>query len=749
MNRLDRRIKVPGSEWILALLCAALVFSVFAWTDLSPRVESDFFFSPDDPQLEAAQEMRRRFPAPEQVIIRVASPDITSATYRTSIRELTEALDTVSGVSSVNSITTEDARRSPVWKRMLLTPDSLATNLIVSTHDPDPEVLIPRLEAVWEPFDTDEFSIAVSGVPYVIELIRRNLLRDLILFSSAALLVFGILVTAVYRDGRIVLGTVTTCLTACAVTLGVTHLLDIKVGLLTANIAVIVFVLTLSHIVFLISNWKRSSRGRDAGMGDTPPIDASGTAAAVTDPPATDSPASDSATTKAPASDPVAEAVGITLQASFWCMLTTLLGFLSLLIASAQPLRELGLAGAIGTLTAIIVTYGIFPTFLREAGKTAKEAPPVPSMNLGAHLPETHGRLWLAGIASVVVFAAFGLRGFNTDPSLLSYFSVGGDLRNGLETIDRDGGSSSLEVAVTDPSGNLLDTDDMNRRMWALQESLESDPSVGRVLSPAVLLAHVQQQPFMGMLSWDQLLDILERPPFTEISRAFVTPDRAQGRFLIFMREAGRTEDRAQVIERIREYVEESGLEASLIGGSYELQGQLGELIGNSIKIGLGGLLLLFVGIAFIVSGTLPRTVAILACLGSIPLIVLGGISHLGMPFDIITSPAANVAVAMGVDSMTHLVFRVRRLWPTSSSAWEAWMEARAQLWQPVLGATAIICAGFGIFSLSAFPPTQRFGMAVILGTLSAAVMTLIALPFAMNIKTGRPGGLPSPEPAP
>jgi predicted RND superfamily exporter protein len=243
-------------------------------------------------------------------------------------------------------------------------------------------------------------------------------------------------------------------------------------------------------------------------------------------------------------------------------------------------------------------------------------------------------------------------------------------------------------------------------------------------------------------LSWSQLLGVLERPPFAEISRAFITPERDQGRFFILMREAGRTEERREVMARIREKVEESGLEVSLMGGSYELQGQLGDLIGDSIRIGLGGLLILFVGIAFIVSRTVPRTLAMMACLGSIPIIVLGGMSHLGMPIDIITSPAANVAVAMGVDSMTHLVFRVRRLWPASATAWEAWMEARAQLWQPVLGATLIICAGFGIFSLSAFPPTQRFGLAVILGTLAAGVMTLIALPFAMNLKPGRPGGL-------
>ena len=196
------------------------------------------------------------------------------------------------------------------------------------------------------------------------------------------------------------------------------------------------------------------------------------------------------------------------------------------------------------------------------------------------------------------------------------------------------------------------------------------------------------------------------------------------------------------MIARVSGYVEESGLEANLVGGTYELQGQLGELIANSLRIGLGGLLILFIGIGFIVSRTIPRTIAMFVCLCGIPLIVLGTMGHLGMPIDIITSPAANVAIAMGVDSMIHLVLRVRRLWPKSKTAWDAWRNAREQMWQPVLGATLIICAGFGIFSLSAFPPTQRFGLAVILGTLTAATMTLVTLPFAVNIQRDRPGGL-------
>jgi predicted RND superfamily exporter protein len=115
------------------------------------------------------------------------------------------------------------------------------------------------------------------------------------------------------------------------------------------------------------------------------------------------------------------------------------------------------------------------------------------------------------------------------------------------------------------------------------------------------------------------------------------------------------------------------------------------------------------------------------ACLVGIPAVVLGTFGHLGIANDIITSPAANVALAIGADSMIHLVVRVRLL--AAAGDPDPWRRAVGQIGWPVLGATGVITAGFGIFVLSSFPPTQRFGLAVILGTATAAMMALFVLP--------------------
>jgi predicted RND superfamily exporter protein len=184
---------------------------------------------------------------------------------------------------------------------------------------------------------------------------------------------------------------------------------------------------------------------------------------------------------------------------------------------------------------------------------------------------------------------------------------------------------------------------------------------------------------------------------------------------------------REDVIQRLRFAATSRRFDVVAVAGLYDLQGQLGRLIASSLRIGIGGLLLLFFGVALCVSRSPLVAVKMWVCLAAIPAVILGVFGHLGVAVDIITSPAANISLAIGADSMIHLVVRARRL--SSGGAASPWPEAVQQLSRPVFGATGIICAGFGLFALSSFPPTQRFGLAVVVGTLAAVTMALIVLP--------------------
>jgi predicted RND superfamily exporter protein len=79
---------------------------------------------------------------------------------------------------------------------------------------------------------------------------------------------------------------------------------------------------------------------------------------------------------------------------------------------------------------------------------------------------------------------------------------------------------------------------------------------------------------------------------------------------------------------------------------------------------------------------------------------------------------------------MVHLVFGVRRAQRDGKKGWAAWVSGRREQWHGIVYSDAIIAAGFAIFALSQFPPTQRFGLVVVAGTVIDILANLFLLPL-------------------
>ena len=145
---LSRVWAARGAPWVAAALAVVGVLLVALFVDVSPRVEGDFFFAEDDPQMQATREVAARFPGSEQVILRVEDLAGDSAAYRARVEALTTDLLAVEGITGGYSIANADPSRSPLFSRILLTPSPSATNIILSADETDPEILVPRLEEV-------------------------------------------------------------------------------------------------------------------------------------------------------------------------------------------------------------------------------------------------------------------------------------------------------------------------------------------------------------------------------------------------------------------------------------------------------------------------------------------------------------------------------------------------------------------------------------------------------------------------
>src|SRR5438132_4650378 len=633
MNLKTAVSKMPvrlGAHWWMLGMTVALFVLVAVFVDLKPVVDENFFFSTSDPQFQQSKKIEQRFPSQPEVILAVSSRDISSPRYLGRIQKLTQQINTIEAVSAVKSLAAgpksfKDALASPFWSRLLIAEDRKSSNVLVFLENKDPEKPIKRIERIMHELDETDFRIHIAGPPYVVEMIRRSLAHDFWYFSLTAVVLFGLTMAAMFRSGRVFLGMLATCTSAVLLTLLLQQLFGKRIGILTVNLGTIVFVVAMSHLVYMTFNWQTLADRRHRLGKESPDL---GT-----------------------------DALRMTFPPSFWSMVCASLGFASLLIVQAKPLRELGFGGVLGSIVAFACAYLMYPPFLRWAV-------PRESKIVEAEPPK---RFWARPFpifSGAVIIAScglgFGLKKVNTDPSLLDYFKPHQELRDGLEYVDRNGGCNPLTLVVSSADGSELNTDAAYQKMWTLHGALENYNDVGTVISLPTLLAEGDRTPFSFLISYEKMMEIMAQPKYARVAKSFVTEDRTQAVFLLRMVEARRDKLRLEVVDDLRSIARKHGFTTSLVGGIYYLQGRLAKLVASSLVTGLFWLNLFFVVIAWIVARSVRGALAMIVSVTLMPLCMLGGIGWFHVPVDVISAPATNVCIGIAIDSMIHLVFGVR-----------------------------------------------------------------------------------------
>src|SRR5437773_4788860 len=553
---LDKAIPI-WSHWVMLIITAVLFVLVAIFVDLKPVVDENFFFSTSDPGIQQTKKIERRFPSQPEVILAVLSRDISSQRYLGRIQKLTQRAHTIGGVSEVKSLAEgpksfDDAVKSPFWSRLLIAPDRKSSSVIIFMKGKHPEQPIQRLEQIVHEQYASDFRIHIAGPPYVVEMLRRSLAHDFRYFSLTAVVLFGLTMAALFRSVRLFVGMLCTCASAVLLTLFLQAMLGHKIGILTVNLGTIVFVIALSHLVYMTFNWQTLA-DRAHRIGKESP-------------------------------DLATDARRMTFPPSFWSMVCASLGFASLLIVQAKPLRELGFGGVLGTVVAFACAYLMYPAFLRWA---------VPRKSKIVEAEPTHAfwsrRFALLSLGVILLGAGLGLglSKVNTDPSLLDYFKPHRELRDGLEFVDRSGGSNPLTLVVSASNGSRLNTDEAYQKMWRLHGALENEKDVGTVISLPTLLAEGDRTPFSFFISYEKMMEIMSQPKYARIGKSFVSEDRKEAVFTLRMIEAHRTKYRVDVVNDLRAVCRKYGFTVNLVGGIYYLQGRLAKFVAERLVTGV------------------------------------------------------------------------------------------------------------------------------------------------------------------
>ncbi len=430
--------------------------------------------------------------------------------------------------------------------------------------------------------------------------------------------------------------------------------------------------------------------------------------------------------------------------AVLWTGLTTLVGFASLTVSPIIPVRSLGLWFGIGILLMTAAAFTFYPALLlswpgHSARRRQRSLEPA-IRRLGerwARWSIRWRRPLLAALGLSFVAALAGTLRLEVESNALHYLATDHPLRAAVEELEDAGvGSTAVELLLSLPeeaTAGTFATALQRRRLQQLTSRLRRLPEVVGAISVADLFASGLRR--FGSSGFNPGLSAPAGPSAEDLQTlgSYLSEDGLHARITLFTPTTGAElldpiQAEAQAASREifpQATVELTGLQTLLLGTQRKLLRTLGT------SFALTALFILLI-LRFILGGWKLAWLAMPPNLWPI-FSVLGMMGWAHVPLDIATAMVASMLLGLAVDDTLHTLGHYRQLAPRlgREAAIAGTLERTAAAY---LLTGIILSAGFGVCALSNFAPTARFGALAALGIVLAVVADLFLLPAILAI---------------
>jgi predicted RND superfamily exporter protein len=742
---------------VVATLLLTLFLGAFA---AQVRIESalESVLPANDPAVAFYDQVRERFGSDDVGVVGMRGPDVFSPEALATIARVTNALAKLPGVQSVLSITnTKDVAADvfnppPLLPRIPPSPEDVAAlraklaavplyreNLIAPDgHGAAINVFFePMSDAQYSDLRLDDRIMALlagepgparfyyTGAAHVKQAAVDSMRRDLFFFTPIALAVVILSLWLSFRTKRGVILPLATVTIALVWTLGVLVLSGRGITLGTFVLPALMLVVGSSYAIHVMARYYEQS---------------------------------EEGTERQPVVERAYARVWVPLAIS---VLTTVIGFGSLMVSRIPAIWELGAFAVVGVLLLGVLCLTFLPATLallpvERVARRARDGSPALTPILGrlARLVACSPRpvWWIAALLAGL--AVLGMRRIEVDSDFLNYFSKRSEVRQSNEIINREiVGSNPFYVVVDGPEPGSL-------KRWVnlwllkdLQQFLRTLPGITSSISIVDYLELLESglntstggdlevndrgepvpvqrpRPFWeDPTQLEPVLKLVSQSP--ETFSSVVTPDFSEASILVRTTLSG---SRAieDTLARIREYVATrfpAELQVHLTGNLVLLTGTASDIVAGQVKslaLALGVILvvlsLMFLSLRIGFLAILPNVLPILLFFG-----VMG---WLGIDLNLGTSLIAAIALGIAIDSTIHYMARLNLELRGETDQQAAITRTLGRVGAPIVYATVALALGFLTFAFSTFIPIQDFGRLSSLTMVTALGANLVLLP--------------------
>lgn len=605
----------------------------------------------------------------------------------------------------------------------------------------------------------DQAQLFLGGVPMIASDMIRFISSDLKVFGLGVLIFLVLTLFLIFRRPRWVLVPLACCAVTALVVTGWLGWMDWKVTVISSNYLSLLLIITMSITIHLTVRYRELHE---------------------------ENPDADQAWL-------LKETAAHMLRPSIYMVLTTMVGFSSLVISDIRPVIDFGWMMTFGIGVALVTCFLLFPALLAPlaAGRPHQGRDFTRRITLAFAGFADRGRLPLLALTGLVLIAAvWGMTRLTVETRFIDYFQEDTEIYQGMLQIDRKlGGTTPLDIVIDAPKetstptpqeagGDRTQDDDgfgavnadpfaadggesgqagsnngptLQGAYWytpqrldriiEMERYLESLPETGKVLSIATTY-EVAKKINEGPLSYVQLMLLASFIPDdlrSQLVSPYLSDDGRQIRISVRVVDSYPGLNRNQLLEQIRaDMLDKFDLQPEqlhLTGAMVLYNNMLQSLFDSQIKT-LGYVFAAIMLMLLVLFRSLP--VALISMVPSLvsAASVLGLMGWIGLPLDLMTITITAITIGIAVDDTIHYVHRFHEELPRDGDYRATVRRCHGSIGKAMYYTSLVIIAGFSILALSNFNPTVYFGLLTGLAMLVALLSNLTLLPaLLMSVK--------------
>ncbi len=457
---------------------------------------------------------------------------------------------------------------------------------------------------------------------------------------------------------------------------------------------------------------------------------------------------------------------------SFFVILTTIVGFSSLVISGILPVINLGWMMSAGVAISFIITFIVFPLIMSLFKKMQAERTKDKNSTFTSYLSrwvDSYPKIIYGVTILIVLFSLSGASKILVENSFINYFKKNTEIYKGMYVIDNKlGGTTPLDIIINLPANSstvevvddLLDIDEFDefdefedefneiknenqywftpqkiQKIEKIHNYLDSLNEVGKVLSFATVIKigrEMKHGKNLDSLELALLYNELPQKYNDILIKPYLNLDKNQLRFTIRIIDSMKDLRRDELLKQIqREIHEKIGVpkENIRLANMMVMYNNMLQSLFKSQIMTLG-IVLLVLFIMFILLFKSLKVAIIASIANIIPVgVIFGFMGWSAIPLDMMTITIAAISLGIAVDDTIHYIYRFKIEYKKDSDYVASMHRTHQTIGSAMFFTSLVIITGFSVLTLSSFYPTIHFGLLTMLAMFMAIVADLMLLP--------------------